>query len=62
MNNGNEVASGTAKVEQADQFVRLTFKKDGADYRLQEGDELVISGTATVDGKTHTSNPFKLDI
>lgn len=59
MNGENEVASGTAKVGQADQFVKLTFKKDGEDYRLQKGDELVISGTATVDGKTYTSNPYK---
>lgn len=62
MNNGKEVASGTANVEQANQFVKLTFKKGGADYRLQSGDELVISGTATVDGKTYTSNPYKMDI
>lgn len=59
MNGGVEVASGTANIVQADQFAKLTFKKDGADYRLQKGDELVISGTATVDGKTYTSNPYK---
>ena len=62
MNGTNEVASGTAKVTQANQFVKLMFKKDGADYRLKEGDELVIEGTLTVDRKTYTSNPFKLDI
>ncbi len=59
MNGGVEVASGTANIVQADRFVKLTFKKDGAEYRLQKGDELVISGTATVDGKTYTSNPYK---
>ena len=59
MNGGVEVASGKANIVQADQFVKLTFKTDGADYRLQKGDELVISGTATVDGKTYTSNPYK---
>ena len=62
MNGGNEVASGMATVQQADQFVKLTFKNNGADYRLQKGDELVISGTATENGKIYTSNPFKMDI
>ena len=59
MNGGVEVASGTANIVQADKFVKLTFKKDGADYRLQKGDELVISGTVTIGGKTYTSNPYK---
>lgn len=59
MNGENEVASGTANIVQADKFVKLTFKKDGADYRLQKGDELVISGTVTIGGKTYTSNPYK---
>lgn len=59
MNGENEVASGTANIVQADQFVKLTFKKDGADYRLQKGDELVISGTVIIGGKTYTSNPYK---
>ena len=57
--NGQEVAVGTAQVQEANQFVRLTFKGNGSDYRLQSGDELVISGTVTENGKIYTSNPYK---
>lgn len=53
---GAEVATGTVRVATAGEFVKLTFSQD---YRLQSGDTLVISGTATEGGKTYTSNPFK---
>lgn len=53
---GDEVATGTVTVATAGEFVKLTFSQD---YRLQSGDTLVISGTATEAGKTYTSNPFK---
>ena len=62
MQGENEVASGQATVNKANDFVKLTFKKDGADYRLKSGDVLVVSGTATVDGKTYTTNPYTKDI
>ncbi|MDD7730712.1 MAG: hypothetical protein SPI61_03970 [Ezakiella sp.] len=53
---GDEVATGTARVATAGEFVKLTFSQD---YRLQSGDTLVISGKVTEGGKTYTSNPFK---
>lgn len=53
---GAEVATGTVTVATAGEFVKLTFSKD---YRLQSGDTLVISGTATEGEKIYTSNPFK---
>ena len=56
---GDEVATGTVKVAAAGEFVKLTFSQD---YRLQSGDTLVISGTATEAGKTYTSNPFNRTI
>ena len=62
MNNGAEVASGQATVITANEFVKLTFKKEGADYRLESGAVLVVSGTATDNGKTFTTNPYKLTI
>ena len=62
MNNGSEVASGQATVETANEFVKLRFKNNDADYRLKSGDVLVVSGTATVDGKIYTTNPYTKDI
>ena len=62
MNNGSEVAQGTVNVETADKFVKLTFKNNGSDYKLQSGDVLVVNGTVTVDGKTYTTNPYTKDI
>ena len=56
---GAEVATGTVTVATAGEFVKLTFSQD---YRLQSGDTLVISGTATEAGKTYTSNPFNRTI
>ena len=62
MQGNTEVASGQATVTTANEFVKLTFKKEGADYRLKSGDVLVVSGTATDNGKTFTTNPYKLTI
>ena len=56
---GAEVATGTVTVTTAEEFVKLTFSQD---YRLQSGDTLVISGTATEGEKIYTSNPFKRTI
>lgn len=55
-NQGAEVATATVRVTKAGEFVKLTFSQD---YRLQSGDTLVISGTASDGGKIYTSNPFK---
>ena len=62
VNNGKEVASGQATATTANEFVKLTFKKDGTDYRLKSRDVLVISGTAKDNGKTFTTNPYKVKI
>ena len=62
MQGNNQVALGQATVNTANEFVKLTFKKDGEDYRLKSGDVLVVSGTATDNGKTFTTNPYKLTI
>lgn len=62
MQGNTEVASGQATVTTANEFVKLTFKNGGADYRLKSGDVLVVSGTATDNGKTFTTNPYKLTI
>lgn len=56
MNNGQEVSDATATVMTADAFVKVSFANG---YRLKSGDELVISGTASENGKTYTSNPYK---
>ena len=56
MNNGQEVSSASATVMTPNEFVKLTFANS---YKLKSGDELVISGTATENGKTYTSNPYK---
>lgn len=62
MNNGSEVAQGSANVRQADEYVKLTFNKDGSDYRLKSGDVLEISGLLTEGTKAYTSNPYKVRI
>ncbi|WP_411355280.1 hypothetical protein [Peptoniphilus harei] len=62
MNNGSEVAQGQTTVSTANKFVKLTFKKDGADYRLQSDDVLELSGSATEGNKTFTSNPYQVKI
>lgn len=59
MNNGQEVSSASATVTAPNTFVKVRFNNG---YALKSGDELVISGTATENGKTYTSNPFKRDI
>ncbi|MFR8927747.1 hypothetical protein, partial [Peptoniphilus senegalensis] len=59
MNNGQEVSSASATVTAPNTFVKVKFANG---YALKSGDELVISGTATENGKTYTSNPFKMDI
>ena len=59
MNNGQEVSSASATVTAPNTFVKVRFNNG---YALKSGDELVISGTATENGKTYTSNPFKMDI
>lgn len=59
MNNGQEVSSASATVTEPNTFVKVRFNNG---YALKSGDELVISGTATENGKTYTSNPFKMDI
>ncbi len=59
MNGGNEVSSASATVTAPNTFVKAKFANG---YALKSGDELVISGTATENGKTYTSNPFKMDI
>ena len=56
MNNGQEVSSASATVMTPNEFVKLTFANS---YKLKSGDELVISGTATENGKTYTSNPYE---
>lgn len=56
MNNGQEVSSASATVTAPNTFVKVKFANG---YALKSGDELVISGTATEDGKTYTSNPYK---
>ena len=56
MKGGQEVSSAEATVTAPNTFVKLTFK-DG--YKLKSGDELVISGTASENGKTYTSNPYE---
>ena len=62
MNNGQEKATGTANVATPGEFVKLSFVKDGAPYRLESGDVLVIEGKATENDKEYTSNPYKADI
>ena len=59
MNGGNEVSSASATVTAPNTFVKAKFANG---YALKSGDELVISGTAIENGKTYTSNPFKMDI
>lgn len=56
MHDGQEVSDATATVITADVFSKVSFANG---YRLKSGDELVISGTATDNGKTYTSNPYK---
>ena len=59
MNNGQEVSSASATVTAPNTFVKVRFNNG---YALKSGDKLVISGTASENGKTYTSNPFKRDI
>ena len=59
MNNGQDVSSASATVTAPNTFVKVKFANE---YVLKSGDELVISGTATENGKTYTSNPFKMYI
>ena len=56
MNNGQEVSSASATVTAPNTFVKVRFNNG---YALKSGDELVISGTATENGKTYTSNPYE---
>ncbi|MFR6448953.1 MAG: hypothetical protein ACLUN8_03825 [Peptoniphilus grossensis] len=56
MNNGKEVSSASATVTAPNTFVKVRFNNG---YALKSGDELVISGTATENGKTYTSNPYE---
>ena len=56
MNNGQEVSSASATVTAPNTFVKVRFNNG---YALQSGDKLVISGTATENGKTYTSNPYE---
>lgn len=58
----NEVASGTANVDTAGKFVKLSFSNSEGPYKLQSGDVLVISGIAKEDEKDFTTNPFKVRI
>lgn len=62
MKNGQEKATGTATVTTPGDFVKLSFMKDRAPYRLESGDVLVIEGKATENTKEYTSNPYKADI
>ena len=62
MKGETEVASGTATVDTANKFVKLSFKKGEEAYKLKSGDVLVISGIATEEGKDFTTNPFKVRI
>lgn len=57
MRNGNLLETATANIQTAGRFEKLLF-----DNELASGDVLVISGTATVDGKEYTTNPYKVDI
>lgn len=60
LNGTNDHPTGEATVDEAGKFVKLRFNNN---YKLQSGDVLVLKGTATDDdGKTFTSNPYKLII
>ena len=62
MNSGKEVAQGSVKVSKAGKFVKLSFNKDGSEYRLRSGDVLEISGLLTEGTKAYTTNPYQVKI
>ena len=57
MRGSNVLETATATIQTAGTFERVNFTN-----RLASGDVLVISGTATDNGKTFTTNPYKLTI
>lgn len=59
MNNNQQESKATVTLKTPGTFVKLTFENG---YKLKSGDVLVVSGTATDNGKTFTTNPYKLTI
>lgn len=59
MNNNQQMSKATVTLTTPGTFVKLTFENG---YKLKSGDVLVVSGTATDNGKTFTTNPYKLTI
>ena len=59
MNNNQQMSKATATLTTPGTFVKLTFENG---YKLKSGDVLVVSGKATDNGKTFTTNPYKLTI
>ena len=59
MNSNQQMSKATATLTTPGTFVKLTFENG---YKLKSGDVLVVSGTATDNGKTFTTNPYKLTI
>lgn len=57
MRNGSELETATATIQTAGTFERVNFTN-----RLASGDVLFISGTATDNGKTFTTNPYNRKI
>lgn len=57
MRSGNELETATATISTAGTFERVNFTN-----RLASGDILVVSGTATDNGKTFTTNPYNKKI
>ena len=57
MRSGNELETATATISTAGTFERVNFTN-----RLASGDVLVVSGTATDNGKTFTTNPYNKKI
>ena len=57
MRNGSELETAKATIQTAGTFERVNFTN-----KLASGDVLVISGTATDNGKTFTTNPYKVNI
>ena len=57
MRGSSDLETATATIQTAGTFERVNFTN-----KLASGDILVVSGTVTDNGKTYTTNPYKLTI